>query len=334
MKQSTNNTMLNDNLFQSKIYHFTNELKDAVKVAFFLGKPLLVTGNPGTGKTQLAYAIAEILNKMESSENNPSFAGEPLHFNTKSISTFTDVLYDYDQIRHFRNTKISSKEEGKSDVKKYIHWRPIGQAILASRGEEDFDKKRYVILMDEIDKAPRDFPNDLLDVMESYEMEVPELNWLKSNEMIKTCDKNYRPFIVLSSNSEKSLPDAFLRRCVFFYINLPEGETLLKILEKHSDIQLSESEQKNARDWFFSLSSRKQPFRKEPSTAEFIDWLRFLSKTSPKFPFEKLSAEKIVFSDRESEIKKNFRMSFTLIAKNKDDYMRLLKDYGFDFNGK
>jgi MoxR-like ATPase len=185
-------------------------LVDAVNVALHLGQPLLLTGQPGTGKTQLASSLALELR-----------CGEPLKFETKSTSVARDLFYIYDTLARFRAPRTIP---GRT----FIHWNALGLAILYANPPERVRhlldpeqvhpaRRRSVVLIDEIDKAPRDFPNDLLNEIEHLYFRIPEL----SNETVKA-DKDMRPVLVLTSNSEKNLPEAFLRRCVFYYIPFPE----------------------------------------------------------------------------------------------------------------
>src|SRR5262245_52754184 len=190
-------------------------LVDAVNVALLLGQPLLLTGEPGTGKTQLAYSLAWELGFEP-----------PLSFETKSTSVARDLFYTYDAVSHFR---AAQTREGSADVLSYITWNAFGAAILRSRPIEEVRQwlppdfahtgpQRSIVLIDEIDKAPRDFPNDLLNEVENLFFRVPELN----NARIEA-NEDRRPVLVLTSNSEKNLPEAFLRRCVYYNIPFPES---------------------------------------------------------------------------------------------------------------
>jgi MoxR-like ATPase len=240
-------------------------LVDAVNVALLLGQPLLLTGEAGTGKTELAYHLAHVLK-----------LGEPLKFETKSTSTARDLLYTYDAVGHFR----AGQTGGSKDALGYLRWNALGEAILHSRetvedkwlapGFKHAGAKRKVVLVDEIDKAPRDFPNDLLNEVEHLYFRVPELD----NDLIEADPAN-RPILVLTSNSEKHLPDAFLRRCIYYHIPFPEKrltEIVLKRVSGYSDGQsplLGE-----ALKLFLHL--RKQLTEKKPATAELLGWLTAL----------------------------------------------------------
>lgn len=239
-------------------------LVDAVNVALLLGQPLLVTGEPGCGKTQLAGAVAWQL-------------GLPLHrFDAKSDSRARDLFYTYDSLGHFR-----SPGGAQSDARPWITWSALGRAILAANPAaavedltEDATNTRSVVLIDEIDKAPRDFPNDLLAEIENLYFRIPELR----NRTIQA-PPDRRPVVIVTSNSERALPDAFLRRCAYYHIPFPDPEKLAAIVTRRLesafegrsallDVALGE---------FSRLRALQPPLRKPPSTAELLSWLRVLS---------------------------------------------------------
>ena len=217
-------------------YRLDEPLQAAVEVAIRLGMPLLITGEPGTGKTLLAHKIA-----MDLSETNPGFLGEPLVFHTKTAANSSDLFYQYDAIRHFHDASIH-KEAGKAlpAVSNYIDLQALGTAIAlthpAGSPERDYlNESKYkrfeggsVVLIDEIDKAPRDFPNDILYEIERYAFELKED---KGREIVK--NDAHKIIIIMTSNSEKNLPDAFLRRCVFYNIPFPDEDKLLEIVQSH-----------------------------------------------------------------------------------------------------
>lgn len=246
-------------------------LVDAVNVALLLGQPLLVTGEPGVGKTQLAHSLAWELG-----------LGKPLVFETKSTSAARDLLYGYDIVGRFHATHSGGSPRSLD----YLTWRALGEAILQSRPREEVAQwlpdgyghegpRRSVVLVDEIDKAPRDFPNDLLNEVENLYFRVPEL----ANARIEA-NPALRPVLVLTSNSEKNLPDAFLRRCVYYNIPFPDRERLAEIVMNRvggfdavGGPLLAE-----AMELFFLLREPSGGMRKRPATAELIGWLTALAE--------------------------------------------------------
>lgn len=283
-------------------------LVDAVNVALLLSQPLLLTGEPGTGKTELARHLAHVLG-----------LGEPLKFETKSNSTARDLFYSYDAVGHFR-----AKDTGASaDVLSYLRWNALGEAILRSRetiadrwrtpGFEHAGAQRAVVLIDEIDKAPRDFPNDLLNEVEHLYFRVPELN----NDKIEA-NPALRPILVLTSNSEKHLPEAFLRRCIYYDLEFPQDKRLVEIVtsrvakyENGLPPMLTE-----ALALFEHL--RDSGLRKRPATAELIDWLTALRALGADFE-QPLRAQR-----------KQLRQSLSALIKIKEDQetaQRLAKEW-------
>ncbi|MEQ1570415.1 MAG: MoxR family ATPase [Myxococcota bacterium] len=219
-------------------------LKEVVNAAIALQRPLLVKGEPGTGKTLLARAIAEGLGR------------ELVSWHVKSTTKAVDGLYHYDVVQRLNDSRFGDRDV--SDIRAYVRFGPLGRAFLSERP--------VVMLIDEIDKADVEFPNDLLRELDEMAFHVPELD--------QTFRANLRPVTIITSNAEKELPDAFLRRCVFHYIAFPDREQMEQIVRVHHP-ELDQVLLDVALDRFFLLR-RRQGLRKKPSTSELIDWLSVL----------------------------------------------------------
>lgn len=225
-------------------YVATDDLKMAVNASIALQRPLLIKGEPGTGKTLLAEQVADALGL------------ELVTWHIKSTTKAQQGLYEYDAVSRLRDSQLG--KEGVEDVSNYIKKGKLWEAFTA--------EKQVVLLIDEIDKADIEFPNDLLLELDRMEFFVYE-----TQETIRAIT---RPIIVITSNNEKELPDAFLRRCFFHYINFPDAETMMKIVDVHYP-DAKKALVKEAMEIFFDL--RKVPgLKKKPSTSELIDWLKLL----------------------------------------------------------
>ena len=286
----------NDNLNKPELYFPSEGLKAAVNVSLALGQPLLLTGEPGTGKTQLAYHVAHFFG-----------LNEPLVFNAQTTSTATDLFYRYDALAHFQvsqNAKIDplsmTAEKRLEMVEPFINFNALGKAIK--------EKTRVVVLIDEVDKAPRDFPNDLLAAIEKLSFKVPELN---NREY--TTDPSVRPIIILTSNSEKNLPDAFLRRVIYFHIDFPEKLDLMRILIQKTSISQDKAD---ALVGHF-LKVRGMGLKKKPATAEMLAWAVLL--TSMGFPIEKLNGD----LSKEKDLLLPLHTSYSVLAKTQEDLKAL-----------
>ena len=236
---------INDNGFKSTTtYIASEELMSAVNVARALEKPLLIKGEPGTGKTMLARAIAESLDM-------------PLiSWNIKSTTKAQDGLYMYDTIQRLYDGQFG--EAGVDDIGRYIKLGKLGEAFSSD--------KQVVLLIDEIDKADLEFPNDLL-----WELDRMEFYIHETKETIKA---KIRPVVIITSNAEKELPDAFLRRCIFHYIAFPDRELMEEIVRTHFD-KVDDNILKDAMDVFYEIRSKRE-IKKKPSTSELIDWINAL----------------------------------------------------------
>tara|TARA_R100000655_G_scaffold7597_2_gene20262 strand:+ start:2124 stop:3017 length:894 start_codon:yes stop_codon:yes gene_type:complete len=225
-------------------YVATDDLTIAVNAAVTLERPLLVKGEPGTGKTELARQVSAAL-------------GLPMiEWNIKSTTRAQQGLYEYDAVSRLRDSQLG--EERVHDVKNYIRKGKLWQAFEA--------EGKTVLLIDEIDKADIEFPNDLLQELDKMEFFVYE-----TGETIKA---ENRPIVIITSNNEKELPDAFLRRCFFHYIQFPEMDTLRKIVEVHHP-GIKESLLTTALTQFYEIREQ-QGLKKKPSTSEVLDWLKLL----------------------------------------------------------
>ncbi len=265
--------------FDPEKYILDEGLQQAVEVAIALDQPLLLTGEPGTGKTRLAYKVAYELAKDQSVYH---FDPKPLAFYTKTTSSARDLFYIYDALAHFQAANIKQDAEVKTpQTADFIDLQALGKAIaLTDPAAADRSKfrtylgdqpKSSVVLIDEIDKAPRDFPNDILNEIENLEFQIKE----QDNYSLKA-GKKERIAVVMTSNSEKNLPEPFLRRCVFYHIPFPGPDQLMAIAKAQlgSETQLAEDLLAGVISYFEEI--RRKSVRKKPATAELISWLRIL----------------------------------------------------------
>ncbi|MGN0412895.1 MAG: AAA family ATPase [Lachnospiraceae bacterium] len=225
-------------------YVASEELMASVNVAMALQKPLLIKGEPGTGKTMLAQAVAQSLGK------------KLIIWNIKSTTKAQDGLYMYDTIQRLYDGQFG--EEGVDDIARYIKLGKLGEAF-----ESD---DQVILLIDEIDKADLEFPNDLLWELDQMEFYIHETK--------RTVKAKQRPIVIITSNAEKELPDAFLRRCIFHYIDFPDKELMAEIVKTHYP-NVEENLMNQAMDVFYNIRSMRD-IRKKPSTSELIDWINAL----------------------------------------------------------
>lgn len=263
-------------------YVVTKELMNAVNVSIALEKPLLIKGEPGTGKTMLAEAIADALDM------------ELIIWGIKSTTKAQEGLYVYDTVQRLYDSQFG--EGNVADIKQYIKLGKLGEAFSSDR--------QVVLLIDEIDKADLEFPNDLL-----WELDKMEFYINETKETIKT---KHRPIVIITSNAEKELPDAFLRRCIFHYIEFPNAEKMEEIIRVHfGDIDRKLCEK--ALEAFYEIRSMKE-LQKKPSTSELLDWLQALM----------ISGVNI------KTIKDEIPFTGVLLKKNQDiDIMREIKEKGY-----
>lgn len=236
--------MANEAFSSTQDYVASKELLSSVNVAIALKKPLLIKGEPGTGKTMLAQAVANSLGK------------KLIIWNIKSTTKAQDGLYMYDTIQRLYDGQFG--EEGVDDIARYIKLGKLGEAF-----ESD---EQVVLLIDEIDKADLEFPNDLLWELDQMEFYIHETK--------RTVTAKHRPIVIITSNAEKELPDAFLRRCIFHYIDFPDAALMEEIIRTHYP-NVEENLMKNAMQVFYDIRTIRD-IRKKPSTSELIDWINAL----------------------------------------------------------
>lgn len=243
-KRGSMSGQLREEFKGSSEYVASEELMASVNVAIALKKPLLIKGEPGTGKTMLAEAVAKALGK------------KLLIWNIKSTTKAQEGLYVYDTIQRLYDGQFG--EEGVDDVARYIKLGKLGEA---------FDSEEQVVLLiDEIDKADLEFPNDLLWELDQMEFYI--------NETKRTVKAKHRPIVIITSNAEKELPDAFLRRCIFHYIDFPDEKLMEEIVRVHYP-DVEEHLLAGAMEVFYRIRDLRD-IRKKPSTSELIDWINAL----------------------------------------------------------
>ena len=254
-----NNTMTQQFTGDSQ-YVASEELLSTVNIAMTLQKPLLIKGEPGTGKTVLAQAVADSLGK------------ELIIWNIKSTTKAQDGLYVYDTVQRLYDSQFGTA--GVDDIRRYIKLGKLGEAF----SRED----QVVLLIDEIDKADLEFPNDLLWELDRMEFYIPETG--------DTVRAKQRPIVIITSNAEKELPDAFLRRCIFHYIAFPDAATMERIVRVHFD-KLDDRLLHEVLVTFYAIRELRG-LQKKPSTSEVLDWLQALqiggidpAKISKTVPF-------------------------------------------------
>jgi MoxR-like ATPase len=282
-------------------------LQNAVNVALTLGRPLLLTGEPGTGKTQLASSVAYQLGLRL------------LPLTAKTTSTARDLFYRYDALRHFQDANVKHEAV---HVDNYIEFEALGLAILLAMKPDDVRELlpgelrdqgpvRSVVLIDEIDKAPRDLPNDVLSEIEQMSFTVKETGRHFSAE------PRFHPIVILTSNSEKNLPEAFLRRCVFYHIAFPEPARLQAIIEARLEPNAFLTPARLAAAIRHFDEVRRLRLTKPPATAECLDWLAVLQRLQIDVSDVKAltpgQVEALAFS-------------YCLLAKTKDDLARIQHD--------
>jgi len=335
-------------------YIITDEgMRKAVDMAIWLQKPLLLTGAPGTGKTQLASKVAYELYQLSKEKLNgfAPFGKEPLVFDTKTTCTASDLFYSYDAIGHFQKRHIEQGADKTSlTAHFYIKLNALGKAILQTYGkrairesndlselqylanfeELDEEPRSSVVLIDEIDKAPRDFPNDLLTEIEHYKFNIVELG--KKVYRAGLASSTARIIVFMTSNFEKNLPDAFLRRCLFYHIPSPDHAQLLDIVCSRMAPYMAIANAKEANGKNTAVISdelkikfdkavrkfeslRTAMIDKQPSTSELLEWIKVLE-------VEGLFKNDLDFDNLTPQQKIILNYTLPIIAKSKEDQER------------
>jgi MoxR-like ATPase len=331
-------------------------LRKAVDMSIWLQKPLLITGAPGTGKTQLAFKVAFELSQLtgDKLKGFAPFAPTPLIFNTKTTATSTDLFYTYDAIGHFQQRVAAQGNAAQAlSAHHYINLNALGMAIAQSWGSKAIEQHESlaplamlanyhklqplpmstVVLIDEIDKAPRDFPNDLLHEIEHLAFGITEIN------QRVTMQHAERPLprlvILMTSNFEKNLPDAFLRRCLFYHIPSPNSEQIFEIVCSRMAPYMEQAwlggrypAGQSFEECFALLKPRlrkaieqfelyrKQTADKQPSTSELLEWIKVLEA-------EDFFSTDTDFANLDEKRKTILRYTLPVLAKSKDDLERV-----------
>ena len=255
------------------------QLRNIVNVSIALQRPLLVKGEPGTGKTLLSHAIAESLGKRL------------IIWNIKSTTEAIDGCYMYDTVQRLNDSRFGCEDRDVNNIKDYITLGPLGESFVS--------EEQVVLLIDEIDKADIEFPNDLL-----QELDVMEFYVKETKEFVKA---KHRPIVIITSNNEKELPDAFLRRCVFHWIEFPSKDFMAEICNLHYP-NLKQNLLDQCLNHFYALRAITK-LRKMPSTSELLDWIGVLLKSGISL----------------DELRKTLPFLGTLLKKEKDVEIALEK---------
>ncbi len=287
-------------------YVSSDAIRHAVNAAVALGKPLLVTGEAGTGKTQLASRVAW--------ELTPQYA-KPLRFQVRSRSEGMELFYRYDSLRHFQDAQTQKAKEARD----YIRIEALGEAILRANPGQAHAREyttraplpdapmRSVVLIDEIDKAPRDLPNDILAEVEEMKFTIAETG----HEF--QAEASHFPVVILTSNSERDLPDAFLRRCVYLHIDPPNEATLLAIIKARVK-PLSHFSEDALHDVIQRYEEiRSQVKRKKPATDELLSWVKMLDHL-------RVNPKRVEAGQKEA-----LALSYAVLLKDKEDLERIRK---------